>query len=140
MNRKMDCLYKVENIEGKNLGCVALKDIKKGTLILKEGPQWAGIDVSEDQLPTPEQTDELFQNFYSMSSENQEEILKLYTAKKFSVEELGKQMNSLDLNDKDPAVVEKTMKLFGIYSTNKFEGGVGVQSSRLIVVELHSEV
>ena len=26
----MDCLYKVESIEGKNLGCVALKDIKKG--------------------------------------------------------------------------------------------------------------
>ena len=35
----MDKIYKIEQIEGKNLGCVALKDIKKGTLILQEKPQ-----------------------------------------------------------------------------------------------------
>ena len=32
----MNSLYKVEYIEGKNLGCIALKDIKRGTLILQE--------------------------------------------------------------------------------------------------------
>ena len=29
-------LYKVDNIEGKNLGCIALKTIKRGTLIVQE--------------------------------------------------------------------------------------------------------
>ena len=125
----MDTLYKVESIEGKNLGCVALKDIKKGTLIIKEGPQWAGIEISEsDEIWTPEQHDELLQNFYAMSPSNQEEILKLYTSNKFSKEELEKK---LDLASKDPAMIEKTLKLYGIYATNKFEGGVGVQASRL---------
>ena len=35
----MNRLYRVVKIEGKNLGCVALKDIPKGTLILQERPQ-----------------------------------------------------------------------------------------------------
>ena len=35
----MNTLYKVVKIEGKDLGCVAIKDIKKGTLILQEEPQ-----------------------------------------------------------------------------------------------------
>ena len=32
-------LYKVDKIEGKGVGCIALQDIKPGTLILKEVPQ-----------------------------------------------------------------------------------------------------
>ena len=35
----MNRLYRVVKIEGKNLGCVAPKDIPKGTLILQERPQ-----------------------------------------------------------------------------------------------------
>ena len=33
-------IYKVVNIEGKGMGCVALKDIKPGTIILNEVPQY----------------------------------------------------------------------------------------------------
>ena len=33
-------IYKVVNIEGKGMGCVALKDIKPGTVILNEVPQY----------------------------------------------------------------------------------------------------
>ena len=35
----MENLYKVDKIEGKGVGCIALQDIKPGTLILKEVPQ-----------------------------------------------------------------------------------------------------
>ena len=35
----MDTLYKVVPIEGKGLGCVTLKDIKIGTVILEEKAQ-----------------------------------------------------------------------------------------------------
>ena len=34
----MDNLYKVDYIEGKNLGCIALKSIKIGTIIVHEKP------------------------------------------------------------------------------------------------------
>ena len=35
----MSKLYEVRKIQGKGYGCVALEDIKKGTLILSEIPQ-----------------------------------------------------------------------------------------------------
>ena len=35
----MGSFYKVDQIVGKNFGCIASKDIEKGTLILKEKPQ-----------------------------------------------------------------------------------------------------
>ena len=32
-------LFEVRKVEGKGLGCFATKDIKRGTVILKEAPQ-----------------------------------------------------------------------------------------------------
>ena len=39
VKKKMENLYEVVPIEGKGQGCVALQEIKIGTLILKEKPQ-----------------------------------------------------------------------------------------------------
>ena len=36
---KMADLFEVKKVEGKGLGCFATKDIKRGTVILKEAPQ-----------------------------------------------------------------------------------------------------
>ena len=36
---KMSNIYKLVQIEGKGIGCIALKPIKIGTLILSEKPQ-----------------------------------------------------------------------------------------------------
>ena len=36
---KISEFYKVVEIEGKGMGCVALKEIKLGTMILQEKPQ-----------------------------------------------------------------------------------------------------
>ena len=62
-------LYEVVKIDGKGLGCVALKDIEIGTLILKEKPQCLGS--------TP---DNVIESFECMSKCDQEEYLKLYNA------------------------------------------------------------
>ena len=39
-------LYRITKIKGKGLGCVAMKDLKKGTIVLEEKPQcvadWSG--------------------------------------------------------------------------------------------------
>ena len=43
-------LFKEENVPGKGVGCVAMKNIKKGTLLLRESPQ----------LYIPEQKGRLF--------------------------------------------------------------------------------
>ena len=41
----MSSLYKVTEIEGKGLGCVAILDIEKGSLILNESSQMRCIPV-----------------------------------------------------------------------------------------------
>ena len=46
----MDTYYHIVPIAGKGLGCVALKDIQKGTIILQEKPQC----VPEDCANLPE--------------------------------------------------------------------------------------
>ena len=40
-------MYEIKQIEGKGLGIVAVKDISKGTLILKETPQMSHIVINE---------------------------------------------------------------------------------------------
>ena len=69
--------YKVVKIEGKGLGCVALKDIEIGTLILKEKPQC----VRSGSI------DSVIQSFERMSKSDQSEYLNLhnaYTGEEFS--------------------------------------------------------
>ena len=46
----MEDLYKVIEIKEKGLGCVALKDLKKGTLILREKPQCVGVTSGHSGL------------------------------------------------------------------------------------------
>ena len=101
---KVENLYKVVKIDGKGLGCVALKDIEIGTLILKEKPQCLGL--------TPES---VIQSFERMSKKDQEEYLKLHN------------------NYADRQVELKWRKLsnvFGIYKTNSFPNGLGIKASR----------
>ena len=53
----MDTYYHIVPIAGKGLGCVALKDIQKGTIILQEKPQCAPEDCAnlpEDARSIPD--------------------------------------------------------------------------------------
>ena len=59
----MEDLYKVIEIKDKGLGCVALKDLKKGTLILKEKPQCVGVTSGHSGLKYKKNS-EIFLNFW----------------------------------------------------------------------------
>ena len=48
----MENLYEITEIKGKDYGCSAVKDLKKGTLILKEKPQLTDIRISHSMLST----------------------------------------------------------------------------------------
>ena len=58
----MEDLYKVIEIKEKGLGCVALKDLKKGTLILREKPQCVGVTSGHSGLKYIKNA-EIFLNF-----------------------------------------------------------------------------
>jgi len=88
-------LFEVKKVEGKGLGCFAIKDIKRGTLILKEAPQ---IEQQPVKLDTDNEAIETFSvdenggfistnpfsimnimiSFNAMNKKDQMEYLKLY--------------------------------------------------------------
>ena len=72
-------LYKVIEIKGKGLGCVALQDIEKGTLILEEKPQCVatvGQQFSDGSIQLDLRS--VIQSFGRMSKRDQDEYLELY--------------------------------------------------------------
>ena len=51
MSASAGLLYKEENILGKEIGCVAVKSIKKGTLLVREHPQLFLSDKEIEEDP-----------------------------------------------------------------------------------------
>ena len=120
MDENVENLYKVVKIDGKGLGCVALKDIEIGTLILKEKPQCVG-DILKPLPPNlPEfwirknlpfddtWWNSVIRSFEQMKKSDQDEYLKLHNA-----------FNGQGLSD-----------VIGIYKTNAMDRGVGIKISR----------
>ena len=89
----MDRIFKIEQIEGKNLGCIALTDIKKGTLILQEKPQVI-VNGSGPSLIY------LLNSYNQMNETTQKDYLTLYNR--------FKDLN--DMNEKDKENVKQEME------------------------------
>ena len=128
----MNEYYQVKLIEGKGMGCFALKEIKIGTMILQEKPQLL--------LPSGNWSiRDLATSFKQMTDDEDDEYLKLY----------NRFENINHLNDQDKAKVNKwkqdlgenlvsfdeerlkiILNIIGIYVTNCFENGVGIKMAR----------
>ena len=72
----MSSVYKVTEIKGKGLGCIAIVDIKKGSLILDENPQICP-DIKEEMLSSG-WIKSLLKSFYEMSKTDQDEYMTLH--------------------------------------------------------------
>ena len=97
----MSEFYQVVKIDGKGLGCVATKDIKRGTLILREK---APIVFKQSEMMTKNWAKSVLTSFKQMSKKNQEEFLKLhnpYWEEKLSS---NKQMYE-SLDERDAAIL-----------------------------------
>ena len=66
------------------------------------------------------------QNFQTLNPTDREKYLKLYS--RYTMEELYQK---LAMDGSDPTISDLILKLYGIYETNKFKGGVGIQAARL---------
>ena len=120
MDENVENLYKFVKIDGKGLGCVALKDIEIGALILKEKPQCVGdisraitIKLARELEPQNLPFDDTWWNsviksFEQMKKSDQDEYLKLHNA-----------FDGQGLSD-----------VIGIYKTNAMDRGVGIKISR----------
>ena len=133
-------LYKVEKVAGKGVGCVAVKEIKKGSLVLREAPQMLYPDM--DGVRTVEESfrhiEVVIKAFMEMSVEDQESFLDLHN--KFDDDKtnwsdgMGKQFTALSRSADQmtfPNISqEKALKVMAIVGTNGFHNGVCLKMSR----------
>ena len=78
-------LYQEESVPVKGIGCVAIKDIKKGNLVLREVPQLFQADeeiIRDPNTSTMQKflqiADGVMKSFLGMSREDQESYMKLH--------------------------------------------------------------
>ena len=125
----MSSLYKVTEIEGKGLGCVAISDIKKGSLILMEKPQLC-VETEEREWSSM-WIKSLLEYFYEMIKADQLEYMTLdNNFKKVIAKEIEVVKFEIAKIEQDPEKAEEILKILGIYSTNIFQGGVCLKGSR----------
>ena len=144
MSASEGLLYKEENILGKGVGCVAVKSIKKGTLLVREHPQLFLSDKEILEDPNIPILQEFLQiakgvimGFLEMSREDQENYMKLhnnYASDNWSQRMVASYRSVMQATDQMtfPNISkEKAFKVWGIYKTNGVEKGVCLKMSRL---------
>ena len=121
----MNTLYKVVKIEGKDFGCVAIKDIKKGTLILQEEPQCFANATGPSQIDLKS----LLDSYESMSPGDQKEFINLHNRFE-KLEDLELTIKQKEWMSKNSICPENILKIYGVYRTNSFENGVALNFAR----------
>ena len=127
-----ESVYNVQEVAGKGMGCVATKDIKKGSLVLREKPAL----FIEKQDPKS-----CFKSFSMMISENQETNLALYnaydcdstewsSAMRLSHEDTCNWISGLGANDLSGLSQEMAVTVWQVCLTNSFDNGVCLNTSR----------
>ena len=115
-------LYREEEVLGKGVGCVAIRRIKKGTLLLREKPVF-DIKIIGDE-------NNYLRHFVDLTSEDQEKYLGLYNVYDIHSSEWSSQMKS-DLEEamresnnlNFPASgisQEQATRIYKIWRTNRF--------------------
>ena len=148
----MAAIFKIVDIEGKGLGCVASTDIKRGSLILDENPQIKSLEFhSQREARQKGQLVEfiksLLKSFNQMNKKDQLEFMALsniydfeelcLTKKRIMIEglkdleerhqtdEMIVEIHRLTIKkfEQDPKKAEKILKICNIYNTNQFSDG-----------------
>ena len=140
----MSSVYKVTEIKGKGLGCIAIVDIKKGSLILDENPQICA-DI-EDGRGSSKWIKSVLKSFYEISKADQDEYMTLHNKfnniqdyqnsedfrsyKKFIDKDLECLKLEIGKIEHDPQKTKEIFMICCIYTSNNFVNGVSIKTSR----------
>ena len=133
-------LFKEENVPGKGVGCVAMKNIKKGTLVLRETPQLYFPEQKEGSSLDAyrENAEAVIEGFTRMSRDDQRKYLELCNnfegdrgnwspGMNIDFDAVMKATNNITF----PTLCKgKALKVWSIYKTNGFPNGVFLKMSR----------
>ena len=125
-------LYREEEVLDRGVGCVAIRRIKKGTLLLREKPLF-GIKIIGDE-------NNYLRHFVDLTSKDQEKYLKLYNMYNRPISEWSNEMKSdlekvmtesNNLNFPGSGISqEQATRIWQIWRTNSFPRGVCLKMSR----------
>ena len=126
----MSDFYKLIEIDGKGLGCIATKMIKPGTLIFSERP---GVTTTGD-YPESIYFKTLMSSFKNLTPNDQKEYMELHIHNRVGEEPLDTILPKDLFEEMDPDEAKTysalAVKLSGIYYTNTFIEGVGTKIAR----------
>ena len=137
MARAESFLYQEELLPGKGVGCIAVRDIEAGSLVLKEFPQLLMSDRTTE-YDFDDLHDDVVKSFLKMELEDQQRYMELYN---MHDEDIGNWSEGVK-ECFDGARLklfgmvfsniskEKALKVWGIYKTNTFTYGVYLKMSR----------
>ena len=125
----MSDLYELKSIDGKGLGAIAKKNIKRGTLILKEDPQ---ISDDGNKKFGPEWIKSVWESFKRMDILEQEEYLKLSNDQTSNLDFLIPCIDQMYANE-SPSIRQKILLSLEVFKSNCW----GEESSDNLVKKRH---
>ena len=143
----MTQVFEVKKIEGKGLGWVANKDIKRGSVIFTENPH---LELSLEQKGAksmeinfnPNWVEKVMSSFNRMNKTDQDEYMKLSNSfdniqflipqhRMLLQKEIENRKTVISSKEPDKNKVEGIMKILDICETNSYPQGVYITISRL---------
>ena len=124
----MSGVYRLIEIEGKGLACIATTDIKKGSLILKENPQMPA-DAEAETMGSSKWIKILSKSFNKMSKADQLEYMRLKNKCSWIIEKNLGLKSKIGQIEKDSGKAEEIFQICCIYVSHRMHDGFRIKTS-----------
>ena len=122
----MSSTFKVTEIEGKGLVCIAMTDISKGSLILNENPQ---MSAEAEKMGSAKWIESLLKSFNEMSKANQLEYMTLKNKCSRLIDRNSALKSRISQMEKDSEKADEIFQICCIYESYRMSDGFRIKTS-----------
>ena len=122
----MSSTFKVTEIEGKGLVCIAMTDISKGSLILNENPQ---MSAGAEKTGSEKWIKSLMKSFNEMSKANQLEYMMLKNKCSWLIDRNFALKSRIGQMEKDSEKADEIFQICCIYESYRMSDGFRIKTS-----------
>ena len=124
----MSSTFKVTEIEGKGLVCIAMTDISKGSLILNENPQMSA-EQRWGEMGSEKWIKSLLKSFNEMSKANQLEYMTLKNKCSWLIDRNSALKSRISQMEKDSEKADEIFQICCIYESYRMSDGFRIKTS-----------
>ena len=124
----MSSTFKVTEIEGKGLVCIAMTDISKGSLILNENPQMSA-EQKWGEMGSEKWIKSLLKSFNEMSKANQLEYMTLKNKCSWLIDRNSALKSRISQMEKDSEKADEIFQICCIYESYRMSDGFRIKTS-----------